>query len=188
METAPSVRDRVWILYDWYYGKVAEGKFVKAFDPPDIRPVFELASEGGAGELFGDIYKIVHVPTGFFYIGLAKNSPRYRDYESPSMGRFQEGHWYDRGRKNKAGEQRKMYAFMNTTEKDDWPGPHDVEGATLDVVLYALESVWGKAEGADPIEQNFDEELCLNSIGFLGGHVVWYLIQNGGKRLVQSFV
>ena len=91
-----------------------------------------------------------------WYYGKA---PRYRDYVSPSMGRFVEGHWYDRGRKNKAGEQRKVYAFMNTTEKEDWvvvrleqllvpkfPGPHDVEGAALDVVLYALESVWGKAE------------------------------------------
>lgn len=79
-----------------------------------------------------------------WYYGKA---PRYRDYVSPSMGRFVEGHWYDRGRKNKAGEQRKVYAFMNTTEKEDWvvvrleqllvpklPGPHDVEGAALDVV------------------------------------------------------
>jgi hypothetical protein len=44
----------------------------------------------------------------------------------------------------------------------------------LDVVLYALEAIHGKAEGADVGEDNFKGK-CLNGIGFMGGKMRWYL-------------
>jgi hypothetical protein len=178
------VRDQVNVLYDWYFGKVREGKFKKAFPKPDSRPSFSLASEGGFGLLYGQIYRWEHGPSGEFYLGVCSNAARYASFAEPALGRF-EAHRL----KAQRGSSYPFHKRLRQTGPEDWnlqiveemyvpvlPGPHDIEGAALDVVLYALEAVHGKAEGADRNEPNFRQGKCLNGIGFLGGNGArWFL-------------
>ena len=69
--------------------------------------------------VYGEVYMLVHRPTGRFYVGVAKNVPRYDRYESPSMGRFILGHW-DKAKSLATKERTKLYRYMHDTNKHGW--------------------------------------------------------------------